>query len=112
LFDSLQDDVVRLEIQGGVVTIEQGAWAPQGDAANWLVSETFGLEQARSLDAERAIEAAEAFMRGDQGALPKGLDSKAAIHKALARLLPAHDHFWPRWIVSTQQLPGKLGTGR
>ncbi|MBI2398434.1 MAG: ATP-binding protein [Xanthomonadales bacterium] len=112
LFDRDQDDVARLEIQDGVVTIEQGAWAPQGDAANWLVSETFGLEQARSLDAERAIEAAEAFMRGDLGVLPKGLDSKPAIHNALSRLLPAHDHFWPRWVVSTQPLPGKQAARR
>lgn len=112
LFDREQDDVARLEVRDGVVTIEQGVWAPQGDAANWLVSETFGLEQARSLEAEQAVEAAEAFMRGDQAALPKSLDSKAAIHKALTRLLPAHDHFWPRWIVSTRQVPGKRGARR
>ena len=89
----------------------RGGWAPQGDAANWLVSETFGLEQARSLEAERAVEAAEALMRGAP-ALPKGLDSKAAIHKALTRLLPAHDHFWPRWIVATQQVPGNRAARR
>jgi hypothetical protein len=94
------------------VTIEQGVWAPQGDAANWLISETFGLEQARSLKAEQAIEAAEAFMREDRAALPKGLDSRAAIHKELTRLLPAHDHFWPRWIVATKQMPGKRGARR
>ena len=67
----------------------------------WLVSETFGLEQARSKEAEEAIEAAEAFMRGD-GHLPKGLGTKAAIHARLQKLLPAGDVFWPRWIVSTQ----------
>jgi hypothetical protein len=112
LFDRAKDDVARLEVRDGVVTIEQGVWAPQGDAANWLVSETFGLEQARSLEAEQAVEAAEAFMRGDQAALPKALASKAAIHKALTRLLPAHDHFWPRWIVSAGQVPGKRGARR
>jgi hypothetical protein len=112
LFDSDTDDVARLEVHDGVVTIEQGVWAPQGDAANWLVSETFGLEQARSLKAEQAIEAAEAFMREDRAALPKGLDSRAAIHKELTRLLPAHDHFWPRWIVATKQMPGKRGARR
>jgi hypothetical protein len=30
----------------------------QGDVVGWLTSEVFGLEQARSRDAERAIEAA------------------------------------------------------
>lgn len=111
LFDAEQDDVVRLEVRDGSVVVEQGGWAPQGDAANWLVSETFGLEQARSLDAERAVEAAEALMRGE-AALPKGLDSKAAIHKALTRLLPAHDHFWPRWIVATRAKGKRSGAAR
>lgn len=111
LFDAAQDDVVRLEIRSGAVVVEQGGWAPQGDVANWLVSETFGLEQARSLDAEQAVEAAETFMRGE-AVLPKGLDSKAAIHKALMKLLPAHDHFWPRWIVATQTKRGGSGAAR
>jgi hypothetical protein len=111
LFDAEQDDLVRLEVRDGSVIVEQGGWAPQGDAANWLVSETFGLEQARSLDAERAVEAAEALMRG-AAALPKGLDSKAAIHKALTRLLPAHDHFWPRWIVATRANGKRSGAAR
>lgn len=65
---------------------------------NWLVSESFGLRQARSVEAERAIEAAEAFMRGEpeEGALHE----HAAIHEALRRSLPDHDHFWPRWLVA------------
>lgn len=102
LFDPETDDLVRLEVCDGAVTVKQGGWAPQGDAANWLVSETFGLEQARSLDAERAVEAAEALMRGETD-LPKGLDSRLAIHNALVKLLPAHDHFWPRWILARRE---------
>ena len=101
IFDESQDDLVHLSLQNGAVAIEQGGWAVQGDVTNWLVSETFGLEQARSKEAEEAIEAAEAFMRGD-GHLPKGLGTKAAIHARLQKLLPAGDVFWPRWIVKTQ----------
>ncbi|XXT61167.1 hypothetical protein WMF28_08120 [Sorangium sp. So ce590] len=44
-------------------------WAKRGDAIGWLTSPVFGLEQARSIEAERAIEAAEALMRGETGAL-------------------------------------------
>ena len=40
------------------------------DVAWWA---TFGLRQGRSVEAERAIEAAEAFMRNDQDALVEGL---------------------------------------
>ena len=101
IFDEARDDLVHLSLQDGAVAIEQGGWAVQGDVTNWLVSETFGLEQARSKEAEEAIEAAEAFMRGE-GHLPKGLGTKAAIHARLQKLLPAGDVFWPRWIVNTQ----------
>ena len=69
IFDGATDDLVHLSLRNGRVEIEQGGWATQGDVTNWLVSETFGLEQARSLDAERAIEAAEALMRGEARSL-------------------------------------------
>lgn len=105
-FDERKDDIIHLDSKDGTVFIEQGFWAKQGDASSWLVSEIFGLEQARSLEAERAIEAAEVFMRDELEALPSDLDSKEKIHKALQNLLPAHDTFWPRWIVKNDLLPG------
>lgn len=105
IFDDVTDDLVHLSLRNGQVEIEQGGWATQGDVTNWLVSETFGLEQARSLEAERAIEAAEAFMRGAKP-LPSGLDTKKAIHAQLQRLLPAGDMFWPRWLVETRAVKG------
>ncbi|MCQ9377251.1 ATP-binding protein [Methyloversatilis sp. XJ19-49] len=102
-FDPVKDDLIHLSLRDGRVEIDQGGWATQGDATNWLVSETFGLEQARSVEAERAIEAAEAFMRGDKP-LPAGLDSQKAIHAQLKKLLPAGDEFWPRWLVKTNAI--------
>lgn len=45
---------------GGQAKVTKELWAKQGDVVNWLVSDAFGLRQARSIDAERAIEAAEA----------------------------------------------------
>lgn len=108
LFDAALDDLIHLSLVSGQVQLEQGAWATQGDVTNWLVSETFGLEQARSMEAEQAIEAAEAFMR-DERPLPAGLDSKKAIHAQLQKLLPAGDHFWPRWLVHTQAIRGAKG---
>lgn len=108
LFDAEQDDLIHLSLVSGQVQLEQGAWATQGDVTNWLVSETFGLEQARSMEAEQAIEAAEAFMR-DEKHLPAGLDTKKAIHAQLQKLLPAGDEFWPRWLVHTQAVRGAKG---
>ena len=102
VFDEEQDRLLTFGARGRQVMVEEIPWAKQGDAVNWLVSEAFCLKQARSRAAEVAIEAAEAFMRGDQGALPSGLETKEAIHQRLAAVLPDHDPFWPRWIVQTE----------
>lgn len=110
MFDTKIDDLIHLSLSEGQVVIDQGGWATQGDATNWLVSETFGLEQARSVEAEQAIEAAEALMRGE---IPsqKHLQTKKEIHAALRRLLPAGDVFWPRWLVKNK-LIGNLDEGK
>lgn len=102
-FDIEIDKLFALDLVNGVVALHEQAWAKQGDVLNWLVSESFGLRQGRSVEAERAIEAAEAFMRGDRAALPKGLTTQAEIHAELLRVLPGHDAFWPRWIVSAEK---------
>lgn len=104
LFDDAKDDLIHLALEKGRVEVQQGRWTKQGDITNWLVSETFGLEQARSRESEIAIEAAEAFMRDGKSAI-RGLETKNKIHQELQRLLPAHDSFWPRWLVTT----GKVG---
>lgn len=98
-FECSRDAVFSINLCKGQACIDQDIWAKQGDVVNWLVSSAFGLRQARSVEAERAIEAAEAFMRDDTQALPDGLKSRDEIHQALLRLLPGGDHFWPRWIV-------------
>jgi hypothetical protein len=101
-FDDAMDKVFHFRVEGGDIGIEEVPWAPQGDAVGWLVSEVFGLEQARSIEAEKAIEAAEAFMRGDTEALPPNMQSRDAIDKALRQAVAGHDPFWPRWIVTTE----------
>ena len=46
-------------------------------------------------------------MRGEP-ILSPDLNTKGAIHAALQRLLPAHDPFWPRWLVTSGQLQDPL----
>jgi putative AbiEii toxin of type IV toxin-antitoxin system len=99
-FDEGRDKLLHFALnEGGKIAVEDLPWAKQGDATNWLVSESFGLEQARSREAELAIEAAEAFMRGEPKAPP--LDTREAIDAELRRVLAGHDEFWPRWLVET-----------
>jgi len=107
LFDTSQDKLFVLDIKDHVVALNEQPWAMQGDVINWLVSESFGLQQARSMEAEKAVEAAEAWMRGDTTALPTDLSTKNAIHTELQRVLAGHDPFWPRWIVKFEKAGGQ-----
>ncbi len=97
------DKIFTFEERDGKVEVSEVPWAKQGDAVGWLTSEAFGLRQARSSQAEQAIEAAEAFMRGDLQALPGDLKTREAIHDELSRVLPGHDPFWPRWVVTAER---------
>ena len=97
-FDEATDRVIVFEQTPEGVAAREESWAMQGDAVGWLVSGVFGLDQARSKEAEQAIEAAEAFMRGVVE-LPVGLTSRDQIDAQLRRLLAGHDPFWPRWVV-------------
>ena len=83
------------------VVVERIEWARHGTAAYWLTTPIFGLHEARSLEAERAIDAAKAFMIGRTEGLPDDLRTKEQIHEALKASLPGQDVFWPRWIVKT-----------
>ncbi|MCP4687729.1 MAG: AAA family ATPase [Desulfobacterales bacterium] len=98
-----KDRILNFKFEDRELSVREIHWAKQGDAVNWLVSDTFGLRQARSKEAEKAIRAAEAFMLGEIRELPDGLDTKDAIHKELQRVLPGHDQFWPRWMVETRE---------
>ncbi len=99
-FDPDLDSITLLELENGGLEARHIPWAQQGDVIGWLTSDVFGLRQARSQEAERAIEAAEALMRGDSRDLPPELQTRDQIHRELSRVVPGHDPFWPRWIVT------------
>ena len=102
-FDESKDKLFLFALEEKKITLEEIAWAKQGDVVGWLTSEVFGLKQARSKDAEFALESAEAFMRGDTQGLPDKLNTKDQIHTELLRVLAGHDPFWPRWIVRVME---------
>ena len=105
IFDKENDQLFELAIdeQTNLVGINAPPWANRGDVVAWLVSDTFGLQQARSVPAEEAIEAAERFMRGEADKNPQHLSTKEQIHAELGRVLGDLDPFWPRWVVSTEK---------
>jgi len=104
IFDDEQDKLFLFEMQGQEVVLHEVFWTKQGDTVGWLTSDIFGLKQARSQEAETAIEAAEAWMRHDNmNNYPEYLRTQSQIHQQLQKLLPGHDPFWPRWIVTSEK---------
>jgi hypothetical protein len=103
-FDEEVDKLFLFKLQNKEVTLDEVPWAKQGDTVGWLTSEIFGLKQARSKEAEIVIEAAEVWMRnGDMNELPDNFRNHTQIHQELLRVLPGHDPFWPRWIVTSEK---------
>lgn len=101
-FDTERDQFFCFTLSDTEVRFESVPWAMHGDVVAWLTSDVFGLEQARSTEAERAIEAAEAYLRGEHSALPSNLRRKEEITNELRRVLPGLDPFWPRWVVGAK----------
>jgi hypothetical protein len=102
-FDEERDRVFWFDLEGQKVHFRCFPWTPQGDVVGWLTSDVFGLRRARSWEAEQAIEAAYAFLRGDRDALPDGLQTREEIQQALTKTLPNLDPFWPQWLVETKR---------
>jgi hypothetical protein len=102
-FDENSDKLFVFRTMNRRVDLTEIPWAKQGDVVAWLESDSFNETSPRSREAERAIKAAEAFMRGDSKKNKAyGLETREAIHKELLKVLPGHDPFWPRWIIETK----------
>ena len=94
-----RDRLFHFELNStGEVSLHERPWR-KGDVLSYLVGDLFGMDQARSVEAEQAIGAAEAWMRGERDGLPHGLASLDEIDAALTGALPDLDPFWPRWVV-------------
>jgi hypothetical protein len=97
MFDRKRDAWFDLDLvhhdAGARVELRRRTFVRHGDAAQWLTSEAFDLGSARSLDAEKALDAAAVALSD-----PK-FDKRAArkIDGQLREVLGEHDPFWMRW---------------
>ena len=103
-FDSEKDkifhvDLVKSDLLGREVRVESPDFIKYGTSDSWLRSDIFELKQARSIEAERAIEDA----RNLQLQTNISRQSVAEISQRLIKYLPAHDKFWPRWTYFAEQ---------
>uniref|UniRef100_UPI00375123F4 hypothetical protein n=1 Tax=Undibacterium sp. TaxID=1914977 RepID=UPI00375123F4 len=100
VFDSDLDSLVHLDLaESGEVSLNEIEFIKFGDASAWLTSPVFNLCQARSTEAESAIEDAKLLQ------LQENISSEDVrkVSERLVRYLSADDKFWPRWIYFAEQ---------
>jgi AAA domain, putative AbiEii toxin, Type IV TA system len=75
------------------VLLTEREFIKMGDASDWLTSEAFDLESARSLEASTALEKAAVAMSDPNF----GGEAAISLHAELAAVLGGIDPFWARW---------------
>ncbi len=93
IFRQGDDALHHLSLFGRDAGIESVPFIRRGTADLWLMSDVFGLAQARSLEAEEAIQAAIDVQLGSDA--PE--DTVREIDARLVKYLAQDDEFWPRW---------------
>jgi hypothetical protein len=97
-FDPAKDKLFHLGWAGEHADLRVLPWSRRGDAEAWLTSEVFGLTEARSVQAEKAIAAAEALYRRAGGDAPDDQEV-AVVERDLAACLSGHDPYWGTWFM-------------
>jgi hypothetical protein len=95
LFDDENDALFTFDLEERQVDVAKADWRSRGDASSWLTSDVFDLGEARSVEAEQAIQQAKEAMR--QPDLP--METRRRIHRELNAVLKDTDPFWSRWLV-------------
>lgn len=93
-FDPERDAWFDLDLEHHAVVLRRRDFVARGEVSNWLVSDAFDLRQARSREAEEAIEHALAVLRDPT---PTGRAIQEAHQSLLQARLPEIDPFWVRW---------------
>jgi hypothetical protein len=96
IFSDSEDKLFHLDLRSDTrrVTFKQIPFVPYGRIDRWLTSDLFELRQARSQEAERAIEAARKIM---ESAKPTKEVIREATNALIDSALPSNDEFWARW---------------
>ncbi|MEZ4728047.1 MAG: ATP-binding protein [Caldilineaceae bacterium] len=93
-------ELVRHTHSGAEVEIQNVEFVRYGTVDSWLRSEVFELGQARSVEAEKAIEDAKKLQAQEH--VPT--EEVREVSERLMKYLPTHgDGFWPRWTFFARQ---------
>jgi hypothetical protein len=104
-FNEETDKLFGFDLRDREVVLEEMPWVKLGEFDDWLTSPIFGLSRPRSKEAEVAIDAAFAVMRNaDMSDFPAHLRTQDDIDRELHQVLPDHDSFWRRWVVTAEEV--------
>ncbi len=93
IFNKDTDDLHHLALVNRQVVFEELPFVKRGGADMWLMSDVFGLSEARSVPAEDAINDAKTLQLEDDVS-DKDVQN---VNSRLVRFLAPDDDFWPRW---------------
>lgn len=92
-------DLVQQDLLGTEVSVNSLDFVRYGTVDSWLKSDIFELGQARSIEAEKAIEDAKKLQVQNK----VSSEDVAEVSQRLLKYLSAHDEFWPRWTYFAEQ---------
>lgn len=95
MFDEENDALLHLHVADNDVFLDRIPFVKYGEASRWLTSPVFDMRQARSRQAEDAIEAAKKLQLAGRIAAPSAVE---VVTGQLREHLAGDDPFWPRWI--------------
>jgi hypothetical protein len=98
VWQSENDRLFDLDLnENNQVVLEDMPFEKHGNAVSWLTSDSFDLETAYSVAAERAMERADALMRQYPDPAQAPAKEKERIHRDLRGALGGDDEYWPNW---------------
>lgn len=100
----IEDKLLHLYMESNRVKIEELQLIKTGTVLDWLASEAFGIEHARSIESQKAIESAEKYLLNRTKTGRADRNRWNEINMALKRTLAGDDEFWIRWISKAEDL--------
>lgn len=102
-FDEKTDKIFHLDLKTDEILLTEHPFLPLGLADYWYTSDIFGLSQARSLEAEKAVMKAEKVQEKEHPAKEKVME----VDRLLARYLSDFDTYWPQWRYFVEETIGE-----
>jgi len=102
-WDAEKDRLFDFDLEGGAVEFEEVDFARHGSAENWLSSDSFDLPSGYPVEAQKAIERADALMKQYPAPNDAPDEEKEQINAELRRALGGDDEYWPYWLPYYEQ---------